>query len=202
MIHDSRKLTISGIAGVIVASLIIASVVMAPWTPATPTSSSPKPPPGWLGGTLSVRSFISNLTEPLGVGSEGTLTVIVTSTLNASNVVVQFDMSPVSNNWPLGINFVGQNLTTWSGNLKANVSTIFNARIRAVEPGYARLLVTTTWYPPEGDGCIVRDMLFILVQENNMQVSHDPFMITTPPDLTVIPGNGTLPQTNATSSIP
>ena len=172
---------------------------MAPWTSKTPTWTSPTPPPGWLGGALSVRSFVSNFTEPFGVGSECTLTVIVTSTLNASNVVVQFDMSPVSNSWPLGINFVGQNLTTWSGDLKANVSMIFNARIKAVEAGYARLLVTTTWYPPEGDGCVIRDMLFILVQENDIQVSHDPVMITTPPDLTVMPGNGTLPQTNATS---
>jgi len=189
MVNENRKLAISGIAGVLVACLTIISVVIPSWTPSD--VNAPQVPPELLAyaGALSVRSFVSNLTEPLGVGSEGILTVVVTSTLDASNVVVQFDMSQVSDSWPLGIDFIVENLTTWSGNLKANVSMIFNARIRAVEAGLARLLVTTIWYLSWVDhvSVCVRDMLCILVQDNDIQVSH--YFIAPPGQMPFLPPN-------------
>lgn len=173
--QEVKNLVIPGIAGILLACAIFSAFVMVPWASTTSTWTSPTPPPGWLGGALSVRSFVSNFTEPLGVGSEGTLTVIVTSTLNASNVVVQFDMSRYIGSWPMGIDFIGENLTNWSGDLRANVSMVFNARIKAVEAGSARLLVITTWYPSDGSGGVyVRENLFILVEDNDIQVSHEP----------------------------
>lgn len=189
------KATISGITGVLTACLIIAAVVIAPWATISSFVNVPHVEPGYLGWAMSVRSFVSNLTEPLGIGSEGILTVIVTSTLDASNVVVQFATcsywSPAGDSWPVGISFVSGNLTTWSGNLKANVSMIFNAKIRAIETCTSRLLVTAEWYASEGVCWGVRDMLFILVQDNDIQVSHDP--ITPPGYFEAVPFDGTFP---------
>lgn len=200
IMRGDMKATISGITGILIACLIIATVVIAPWTAISSFVNAPQVEPGYLGWALSVRSFVSNLTEPLGIGSEGILTVIVTSMLDASNVVVQFDMSPGGDSWPMGISFVSGNLTTWSGNLKANVSMIFNVRIRAIEAGGARLLVTAKWHAFEWECWVVRDMLFILVQDNDIQVSHDP--ITPPGYFEAVPFDGPPIWPNGTSWVP
>jgi hypothetical protein len=173
--QQARNLVVAGIAGILLAGTIFSAFVIAPWSPLNAQLGSPSPPPDWRDWALSVRSFVSNLTEPLGVGSEGTLTVIVTSKRNASNVVVQFDILQMSDSFPLGITFIGEPLTNWSGDLRANVSMVFTARIKAVKPGLARLLVDALWYPPSAAcGSGVREKLFILVQENDILVSHDP----------------------------
>jgi len=190
MIYDIRKLTISGIAGILVASLITASIVTAPWLrPATiPTFPSGLP----LESPLTVNVIISNITEPVGVGSEAILTIILTSTCNASDVVVQFDLLQVVDDWPTGIRFIGENLTTWNGDLRANVSVIFTARIKAEEVGLARIKATATWYRYEYLRHEGKDSVWILVSENDIQVSQEP--ITPPGYYEATPGNGTLPM--------
>lgn len=205
LIYENKKVAISGIAGVLVASLIIASVVMAPWTPTTPTSSSPKPPPGWPVWPLDmVKLFISNVTEPIGVGSEAVLTVIVTSPYNVSNVTVRLDLLQVIDDWPIGIVFIG-NSTTWNGDLRANISINFNTRIKTVEVGYARIKATTTWYyEPLDEPMKLQDgnwnSVWILVSENGIEVSQEP--ITPPGVIVAEPNNGTLPVwSNGTSPL-
>ncbi|MGD0496305.1 MAG: hypothetical protein ABSB28_09770 [Candidatus Bathyarchaeia archaeon] len=184
MTCESKKLGISGLAGIIVASLVITSIVLAPLPrkATTPSSSGSPPllPPGWPSGSFDVQAFISNLTVPLGVGSEGDLTVAVASTCDASNVVVEFDLLQVSSEWPTGIDFIGENTTTtkvvWNGDLKANVSMIFTQRIKAVEVGYARIAATVSWSTPalQGFTYITIDRIWISVLENDVQVSHNP----------------------------
>jgi len=190
MVNEKRKLAISGITGVLVACLIITSIVIVPWTPIT--SSYPKPPPG-VSNPLNVNVVVSNMTAPLGIGSEGTVTVIVTSTRNVSDVTIQFDLLQVVSNLPIGIVYIGGNLAniTWNGDLEANVSMIFNARIRVVEVGYARIWITATWHENEWLSYRATDSIWILIQESSIQISGDP--ITPPGFIEAQPGNGTLP---------
>jgi hypothetical protein len=177
MIHENRKLAISGTAGVLVACLIIASVVMAPWT-STTRYYYHGIPDEWLSSPLDVKVVISNLTEPLGVGSEGNVTIILTSTKDASDVAVQFLLLQDGYLFglPIGIVYIEGNLAnnTWTGDLKANVSMIFNARIKAVEVGSARIWVIATWYENEYLRRRGEDSIWILTQENNIQISHEP----------------------------
>lgn len=171
-----KSLVIPGIAGILLACAIFSAFVIAPWIPKTAKLNFPQLPPGWPSGPLDVKVIVSNLTEPLGVGSEGDVTVIVTSTKDASNVTVTMEVVSPSDppSGPLGITVVEGNLSTWVGDLKANVSVIFNARIRAVEAGYARIWVTARWHPPFESFCWeTTDSVWILIQENNIQISHD-----------------------------
>jgi hypothetical protein len=189
------RLIVSGLAGVVAACLIFALVVMAPLSTLDTILGLPKLPHGWPSNPLNVQVFVSNLTEPLGVGSEGEVAVIISSTKNASDVSVTIEVTSPSipPSWPLGITVVEGDLSTWVGNLNANISVIFNARIRAVEAGYARIWVSATWYPgsPEGFAHKASDSIWILIQENNIQISHEP--ITPPGVIVAEPGNGTLP---------
>jgi hypothetical protein len=194
LIYENRRLSIYGTAGVLVAFLIIASVVMVPWSRLTP-SSFPKPPEY---SPLIVNAVISNLTEPVGVGSEGDLTVIATSIRDVSKVVVKFYFLQVSSKWPIGIRFNGENASIteviWNGDLKANVSVIFTQRIKAVEVGYALIVATVTWSPFESFQYVANDRVWILVLEDNIQVSHEPI---------ALPGQMPfLPPLNATISSP
>ncbi len=168
-----KNLVIPGIAGILLACAIFSAFLIVPWTSTMSELNFPPFPPGWPSGPLDVKMVISNLTEPLGVGSEGTLTVIVTSTCNVANVVVQFDLLQASSEWPIGISLLGENLTTWSGELTANVSMIFTTKIRAVEVGYALTKATTKWYPSEGFHYTSKDSVWILILENDIRVSHE-----------------------------
>ena len=192
--QEVKNLVIPGIAGILLACAIFSAFVIAPWASTTSNVDFPQMPPGWPSGALDVKLVISNLTEPLGVGSEGILTVIVTSTRNASDVIVQFDLLQVIDELPIGISFVGENLTTWSGDLRANVSMIFTAKIKVVEVGYARIISNATWYPFETFHYVAKDSLWILVLENDIQVSGDfifpPGSNQTTPNP---PGNFTIP---------
>lgn len=164
-----KDLVIPGIAGIFLACAIFSAFLIATMS----NSNFPQLPPGWPSGPLDVKVVISNLTEPLGVGSEGTLTVIVTSTRNLSSVVVQFDLLQVSGEWPIGISLIGENLTTWSGELRANVSMIFTAKIRVVEVGYALIKATAKWYPSEGFHYTSKDSVWILILEKDIRISHE-----------------------------
>lgn len=184
------RLIIAGLAGVITACLIFTVVVAAPQTSTRYYFSGYDE---WLHSPLNVDVVISNLTEPLGVNSEADVTIIVTSTENASNVTVTMEVvSPsIPPQWPLGITVVEGNFSTWVGDLTANVSVVFRARIRTVEAGYARIWVTATWYEIEYQRRRGEDSVWILIQENDIQVSQEP--ITPPGVIEARPGNGTLP---------
>lgn len=162
--------------------LIIASVVMASWSrPATstpPSSTSPDFPPEYQVWPLDmVTLFISNFTEPIGVGSEAVLTVIVASPYNVTNVTVRLDLLQVVDDWPVGIISIGGHSTMWNGDLRANRSISFNAKIKAIEAGYARIVANATWYN-DLEECYMEllDSLWIIVLENDIQVSHKPMM--------------------------
>jgi len=194
------KLLISGLAGVVVACIIFTAVIVSPWSGliTSPTSSSsdsgfPQLPPGWPSGPLGVQVSISNLTDPLGVGSEGEMTIVVASKHDVSDVTAQFELLRVVDELPIGIVYTQGNLAniTWMGDLRANVSVIFNAKMKAVEVGYARIRVTAIWYPFEGFHYEATDSIWILIQENSIQISHEP--ITPPGVIVAESGNGTLP---------
>lgn len=190
MMYEAKKLALPGLAGVLVACLIFTTVLVAPWSTATtPTFPSGLP----LESPLTVNVFISNFTEPLGVGSEAVLTVIVTSTRDVNGTTVKLDLLSPSDPpmWPLGISIIEGNLSTWNGNLRANISISFNAKIKVVEVGYALIRATATWYQYEYLRYNSGDSLYILIFENDIQVSKEPI---TPPDYyEAKPGNGTLP---------
>jgi len=189
----TKNLIIYATAGILVACLIITAIVMAPWESITSYLGFPKLPPGWPSGPLTVQVFISNLTEPHGIGNEGTVTVIVTSTRNVSDVIVQFDLLQVVGNLPIGIVYIDGNLAniTWNGNLEADVSMVFNARMRIVEVGYARIWITATWHENEWLSYQATDSIWILIQESSIQISDEP--ITPPGFIEAQPSNGTLP---------
>jgi len=183
-----KKLTISGTAGVLVACLIIASLAISFKQIAVNTSPNFELPPGAPPlGSLTATIIISNFTEPLGVGSEAILTVVITSKCDMSNVVVTIDLVSPSDppSWPLGISVVEGNLSTWTVNLKANISLIFNAKLKIVEEGYARIWAKALWWYNEWLGYPATDSLWILVQENDIQVSHEP--ITPPGQMPFLP---------------
>jgi hypothetical protein len=195
LIYENKKLAISGITGVLIASLIITSIVLAPWSKPATSGSLGNPPPGYPAWPLDmVKLFISNVTEPLGVGSEAVLTVIVTSPYDISNVMMKLDLLQVVDDLSIGIVFLG-NLTTWNGDLRANISVSFNVRIKAVEVGYVRIKATLKWYYEPLDQHMelpdIRNSVWILVSENYIQVSQEPI---TPPDYyEAKPSNETLP---------
>jgi hypothetical protein len=187
------RIIIAGLAGIIAACLIFTTVVVAPQTPIIYYDDWFGE--WWLHSPLSVEVIISNLTEPLGVNSEADVTIIITSTENASDVTVTMEVvSPsIPPRWPLGITVVEGNFSTWIGDLRANISVVFHARIRAVEAGYARIRVTATYPDPSVDGLSHsgEGSAWILVQESDIQVSQEP--ITPPGVIEAKPGNGTLP---------
>lgn len=185
------RLAVSVLAGVIAACLIFAVVAVAPQMSMKYYSGGY--PDEWLHSPLNVEVVISNLTEPLGVNSEADVTIIVTSTKNASDVTVTMEVvSPsIPPKWPLGITVIEGNFSTWIGDLTANVSVVFRARIRAVEAGYARIWITATWYEIEYRRRCGEDSVWILTQENDIQVSQEP--ITPPGVIEAKPGNGTWP---------
>jgi len=195
--QEVKNLVIPGIVGILLACAIFSAFIIAPWASTTSNVDFPQMPPGWPSSPLDVQVFVSNLTETLGVESEGEVTVVVTSTRNVSDTVLQFELLQVCRyppmEMPIGIVYVEGNLanTTWTGDLTANVSVIFNARIKAIEVGYARIRVTAIWYPFEGFHYEATNSVWILIQETDIQISHEP--ITPPGVIPFEPGNGTLP---------
>ena len=208
LVVKNKKLTLSGIAGVLVACLIIAAVSFNPWV-MEPTSSDHgfphfEPPPGAPPlGSLTLSLFISNFTEPIGIDSEAIVTVVVTSKCNMSGVTLTLDLvSPCEPPCgPLGVTVVEGNLSSWTGDLMANISAIFNVRLKIVEEGYARIWAKSSWWYDGWLGYNASDSIWILIHEGNVQISREP--ITPPGYLEAEPTNGTLPLwPNGTSYIP
>jgi hypothetical protein len=171
------RLTIAGLAGAIIACLIFTVVVVTPQTPLRRYLSGYEE---HLATPLDVKVAISNLTEPLGVSSEADVTIIVTSTKDASDVTVTMEVTSPSDppHWPLGITVLGDGFSTWVGDLTANVSVVFHARIRAVEAGYARIWITATYSDTERSLTYRgQDGVWILVQESDVQVSYEPITL-------------------------
>jgi len=78
-------------------------------------------------GIARTETYIGNVTEPEGIGSEADLTVILNPSKDVLNATVQIGL-------PKGISLTGGN-PTWSGNLTANVSISFKARIKFLTIG-------------------------------------------------------------------
>lgn len=187
MVSDKRKLAISGIAGVLVACLIITSIVMAPWSELAKFFSphvSPDDLPTRLIPTnvaIAVNLSISNFTEPLGPGSEANVTVSVISKKDTPNVTVQIIMSPIyagQGTWPnitwtpigpRGIDFLDGN-STLIINLTANVSTSFTTRIRATEVGLGVIVATTIWWDTPSTFYKSEAALYVQVLNNEIKV--------------------------------
>jgi len=195
MTRESYKPAIAGITGIMVAILIITSLVMVPWarlaTPFTSPASVDLPPGVPPIGSLVVGLFISNFTEPLGVGSEAIVTVVLTSRYDMPDATLKLDLLSPSDppDLPLGISIIEGNLPVWTGDLRANISVSFNWKIKAMEAGYARIWTTASWWYDGWLGYCDDDSLWLLVQENDIQVSHDP--ITPPGYFEALPFNGT-----------
>lgn len=158
-----KKLAVSGIAGVLVACLIIASVRILPLfklaTHELPKSEllavhgvlSESPQPGRH--ILNVSFILYEFTEPLGPGSEANLTVTMTPNFNETDVVAMFNIEPSSPPRSKGISFAdGHSKWIWVGDLEANVSKALNVRLKANEVGFAVMRGYVSWwryYDPE-----------------------------------------------------
>ena len=172
MIYENKKLAISGIAGVVIASLIITSVEMTPWSSLEmmlgfPQVHIPASP-------IIVRLTISGFTEPRGIGSQALLTVNVTSSVNASNVVLQISLFKAHEIWSSkGIDLISEN-AAWNENLLANVPVIINALINATEIGYGRIVAEAIWYDSSSEHEYYSvDKLGIVVLEDEIVVIED-----------------------------
>jgi len=172
LIYENRKLAISGIAGVLVACLII-TVVVTPWSALLVPSASRAPlvdkipPPS----PVTVRLSISDFAEPKRLGSEANLTVTITSTTNLSNVIISLSISKADALWSSkGIEFdtFGEDIF-WIVNLTAGLPITFSVKVKAMEVGYGKLDATARW-----DGSdLPWDVLGIAVYENEILVFED-----------------------------
>lgn len=176
----NKNLIISAVAGVLVACLIIAATSSNPWIMETPSSDSGFPhfePPAGAPplGSLTLNLFISDFTEPIGIGSEAMVTVVVTSKCNMSGVTTTLDLvSPCDPPCgPLGVTIIEGNLSSRTGDLMANVSVIFNLTLKIIEEGYARIWVKTSWWYHGWLGYEASDSIWILIHEGNVQASHE-----------------------------
>jgi len=165
-----KDLVIPGIAGILLACAIFSAFVMAPWSE-TITIYYPLP-----SGTspITVNLTISEFTNPLGPGSEAELTATVTSEVDASNVVVQIDLSKAYPKWPSkGVDWISGNLT-WNGNLTAGVPITLNARINATEIGYGKIVASAKWYGSSPSSYLgASDLLGIVVLDDEIWVFED-----------------------------
>jgi hypothetical protein len=141
------RLIIAGLAGAIAASLIFSTLILSRpnlekyWY--SPVSDVPASP-------IDVRLTISGFTEPRGVGSKALLSINVTSSVDAANVSLEISASKAYDDWPSqGIELMSS-LTSWKGNLRANVPMIFNsfATVNVTQIGYGKIVAEATWYDP------------------------------------------------------
>ncbi len=127
---------------------------------------------------ITVGLSVSGITQPRGVGSQILLTINVTSSIDLSNVVLQVDLSKVSQEWnSTGIE-LDNGTSSWKVNLLANASVVLNIVIRAREVGYGKLAIEAkaigyeNWVSSVGTGGPV-DYLGILVQDHEILVFED-----------------------------
>jgi len=139
------RLIISGLAGVIAACLIFSTLVLSrsniEMMLGAPNSSLPVSP-------INVRLITSGFTEPRGVGSQALVTVNVTSSVDAANVSLKISIRKAYEDWPSqGIEPLIGSVTSWNGDLSANVSVIIPfATVNATQIGYGRIVAEVTWY--------------------------------------------------------
>lgn len=135
-----KKIAISITMGIVFSLAIFTALTTMHYTePAT--TPQPSPSPEGVGVPLSpinITLLVSQFTEPQGLGSEASLTIEIVSIEDASNVTVNVSL-------PKGISLLEGSLT-WNGNLKANISSSFDVRIKAVEVGDWTISATATWY--------------------------------------------------------
>lgn len=190
--QEKKKLIISGFTGVLIASLIIASIFASFWV-GPGKSASPSFPSGLIiWASDIVKLFVSNFTEPVGVGSEGVLTVFMTSPYDVSNVTLRLELIQDlgASDWPIGIDFVASDSASWNGDLRANISSSFNVKIKAVEVGYAHVWASMTGRY-EQMSVQAWSSLWIHTSQDDIQASQDP--ITPPGVIVARNGDGTLP---------
>lgn len=181
MSYNTKQLTVYGVIGVLVALPIIATMMTVPWAE---TATEPKPEPAvcyspglppseWRVWPLNMLNLtVSNFSEPLGVGSQAFVVVSIKSPYDAPNATVRLDLMQVSDNQPVGVSFVDANSSVWKVDLEADVLISFEAKIKAVEVGYAQVLVTATWYDDSEGHIKHSDSIWISVFENDIQISH------------------------------
>jgi len=163
------RLIISVLVGILAACLIFTAVVFSAQQKLelplyyTPPLSNALPSP------VEVKMFISNLSEPVGIGSEADITIIATSSANLSEAVIEIQVVKAFPDWPaMGIEVVGGDLQ-WTGNLTAQVSALTRIRIKATEVGFAKICAYVTW-PNYGRYSATVAKLGILAQENEVQI--------------------------------
>jgi len=165
------RLLISGLAGVGVACLIFTALVL-------PRSNLEM----MLGSTrtdlplspINVRLTISGFTEPWGIGSQALLTINVTSSVKAVNVVFKISLRKAYEDWPSqGLELISGN-TTWNGDLLANVSIIMSVKVNATQIGYGRIVAEVTWYDSSSEYEYYSvDQLGIVILEDEILVIED-----------------------------
>lgn len=214
MVHANKKIVISGIAGVFIASLIIVSIVMAPlselsrlFSPRTSILQETSPylePP--LRINLSISSF-----EPNGLGGEANLTIIVTHLYwDSPDTFIEIYQVEGIGWWdrPKGVILMSNNSLPWKGSLKANIPVALNIRVKANQIGNwtievaARSFNTSNlWYGSMEDlrvsiyedevlatylGCPLNNPIGIVKTETYIGNVTEPGGIGSEADLTVI----------------
>jgi hypothetical protein len=167
------RLIISGLAGVIAACLIFSALFLSrsnlEMMLGSPSNSLPVSP-------INVKLTISELTEPRGIGSQASVTINVTSSVDAANISLKISLQKAYEDWPSqGVELIS-GFTSWKGNLYANVSLIFNsfATINVTQIGYGRIVAEVTWYDSSSNWeHFSYDQLGIVVLEDEVLVVED-----------------------------
>ena len=199
------RLIIAGLAGIIAACLIFSTLVLSqPSLEMMLGYRSPsRLPPA---SPINVKLITSGFTEPRGVGSQASVIVNVTSSVDAANVSLEISIRKAYEDWPSqGIEPVIFSVTSWKGDLSANVSIVIPfATINATQIGYGRIVAEVTWYDFSSNWeHFSYDQLGIVVLEDEILVVEDlagvlphffppgfnPILPTIPPDF-----NATLPN--------
>jgi hypothetical protein len=142
MVRVNRKMMASGISGVLVASLVIVTIVMAPSSDLAKffsfrASSISKETSPYLEPPLRINLSISPF-EPNGLGGEANLTIIVTHLYwdSPDTLIEIYQVQGIG--WfdrPKGVIFMSNNSLPWKVSLKANISVALNIRVKANQIG-------------------------------------------------------------------
>jgi len=156
-----KKLVLCGMAGVLVASTLLAftDLFLRPIPSPRKTASELLRVSGICpeleGPFFNMSAILYRFTEPLGVGSEADLSVTVTARYNESSVVVVDIKPPWVASWSTGVKFAdGGTKWVWVGDFQANVSKTFNFTIKAFEMGegivYGRAVQSKFYHGSDG----------------------------------------------------
>ena len=153
-----KKIAFSATMGIILSSAIFMVITIVPWSEFTspPLDEAPSSP-------MTINLYVSPFTEPQGLGSEANLKIEIASIEDASNVTAKINL-------PEGLSLVSGNLT-WNGTLQANVSSSFDARIKATKLGNWTISATVKWYLYEDSWVGAIDRATICVFEDRIIVT-------------------------------